>query len=601
MGRSGATSGTRFTGVRTCSATCVMSEWEEWSKCSQSCGFEGERTRQRTLVHKPAQDDWYDTYQVHNTPREGDNECEDMETETQPCKRNHCPVDCEWADWEPLVIDDDWRNSTLFCDAECGGGFAYRHRAVVIHGAHGGKECDLESSVDAVPCNEQLCPGCHVTEWGPWSECSATCETGSISRTREKVPDADWADGCDDLVKLEDKIPCTAGGNMEPVICPKDCEVEPDWGDWSDCTKSCGAGIFLSTRLIIQWNQGSSTHICGERITDDNGDVLFDYTFERLAPCNEYTCPRDCEVSDWSDWSNCVAPDCGRGYAFRTRGIVVPPAGDGAECGPLSEEVVCDGPPPPDGTDCPLYSMGCYETGEMIVGTPLMEGPATVEQCQTMCSDYKPEEEGDSTTCVGWNLNTRLNYCELFSHIDHKTKEGDETVFILSGGPTCDSGGGGEGGLPIIPGPEEPPIDGGPGDGGNGGENGGGGGNGGGGENGGGGGTEGGGENGGGGGNGGGGENGGGGDGDGDGAGEEDEVPVGIIVGATVGSLAILGAAGGAAYMVTRNSAADEDEMGELAGGDRMLIQTKDFAEIIDEEEEETNVRTEEVDSDGSE
>lgn len=57
--------------------------------------------------------------------------------------------------------------------------------------------------------------------------------------------------------------------------------------------------------------------------------------------------PRDCAVGAWGAWGSCDVT-CGRGTQNRTRGVVTPPAGDGAApCGGLVQERACELEPCP--------------------------------------------------------------------------------------------------------------------------------------------------------------------------------------------------------------------------------------------------------------
>lgn len=67
------------------------------------------------------------------------------------------------------------------------------------------------------------------------------------------------------------------------------------------------------------------------------GDCCSDYTF--VCP------PSDCYLTNWSDWSPCIADDnegkCGNGVKTRVREIRRGPRFGGAECPPLVEKISC--------------------------------------------------------------------------------------------------------------------------------------------------------------------------------------------------------------------------------------------------------------------
>merc|ERR1719388_166887 len=67
-------------------------------------------------------------------------------------------------------------------------------------------------------------------------------------------------------------------------------------------------------------------------------------------------CPQDCEVQDWSGWSECCQA-CGGGYRARTRAIAAPQVGSGTPCaGPESkfrlQPEICNDEPCPEGLTC---------------------------------------------------------------------------------------------------------------------------------------------------------------------------------------------------------------------------------------------------------
>ncbi|KAK5980805.1 RPE-spondin [Trichostrongylus colubriformis] len=65
------------------------------------------------------------------------------------------------------------------------------------------------------------------------------------------------------------------------------------------------------------------------------GDCCSDYT---------YVCPRrDCQVSEWAAWEQCVPDEgmCGSGVEQRVRQVIDPPVRGGKECPPLKEMRTC--------------------------------------------------------------------------------------------------------------------------------------------------------------------------------------------------------------------------------------------------------------------
>lgn len=114
---------------------------------------------------------------------------------------------------------------------------------------------------------------------------------------------------------------------------PVNCEVS-EWSEWSDCID----GVQTRTRTVVvpAENGGTEcpslidTRICGYDI-----DLCYDDLSAQLA-CNCGVPTVNCEVSAWSEWSECID-----GTQSRTRTIVVPPTGGGNSCPPLTETRDC--------------------------------------------------------------------------------------------------------------------------------------------------------------------------------------------------------------------------------------------------------------------
>ena len=112
------------------SKNCEVSEWNNWSECSATCGG-GMQTRFR-LVKKQAEN--------------GGKVCPSL-TESRTCNTQSCSVDCEVSDWS------EWST----CSATCGGGIQTRSRTIKKQAVNGGKACPIDLSENRT-CNSQECP-----------------------------------------------------------------------------------------------------------------------------------------------------------------------------------------------------------------------------------------------------------------------------------------------------------------------------------------------------------------------------------------------------------------------------------------------------------
>lgn len=95
--------------------------------------------------------------------------------------------------------------------------------------------------------------------------------------------------------------------------CPVDCKLS-DWEGWSSCTSVCGGGIMERSRAIV--------------VEPMHGGVACGETSTALA-CNGQACDKDCELSDWTAWSEC-SKECNGGLSHREKTILEPTVGDGS-------------------------------------------------------------------------------------------------------------------------------------------------------------------------------------------------------------------------------------------------------------------------------
>eukprot|EP00927_Polykrikos_kofoidii_P085848 TRINITY_DN9436_c0_g1_i1.p1 TRINITY_DN9436_c0_g1~~TRINITY_DN9436_c0_g1_i1.p1 ORF type:complete len:1539 (+),score=133.59 TRINITY_DN9436_c0_g1_i1:107-4723(+) len=188
------------------------------------------------------------------------------------------------------------------CSASCGRGVMTRIRRISTQAKHGGAFC-VGAMSEAGVCRGASCPSrdCRLGNWSDWTACSPS---GHPQRHRHRSI-AEEADGtgrrCDDALSEIDQCNYSA---------PEDC-VLSNWGEWGACDKSCDGGQAFRARLL-------------QRPSDHGGKCpladLIQTTFCNTQRCVDTT-PYNCKLSAWSEWTACSAL-CGRGSATRVRSIL---------------------------------------------------------------------------------------------------------------------------------------------------------------------------------------------------------------------------------------------------------------------------------------
>lgn len=317
----------------------------EWTTCSQenSCNGGGQRHR---------------TYVVDSLASGGGEECphEGGYQESEACNADiPCPVDCaghytQWTD----------------CDVTCGGGVQTREYVIDVAPENGGRACPPAS--EKQECMTWRCPAPCSGSFGPWSDCSATCDGGIMSATFKVQVVAD-----------EGGVPCEYrdGQTIEQAcnsnLCPyADCVG--DWSKWSSCSEACDVGVQERVYTISQPAVGrgqlcpfsdgqieaqtcDNSHVCpvhceGEwstewsdcSVTCEGGIQTLDFIPSveprnggtpcpepRTSVCNTFECvPVHCEGL-WSGYSCCDKP-CGGGQQVDTYHVIVPASSRGNNC-----------------------------------------------------------------------------------------------------------------------------------------------------------------------------------------------------------------------------------------------------------------------------
>jgi hypothetical protein len=399
-----------------CGVDCVTSDWSEYGECNVLCGG-GEQTRTRTILVEP----------------EGDGAACGVLQDSRACNTQPCDVDCEVGEWSEFGV----------CDVACGGGNSNRTREILVAPQGGGAACP--ETEESVRCNEAPCPvDCELGPFTDWSDCSEVCGDGVQSRSRAVLVEPEFGGAA--CGELEETRPC----NDRP--CTDDCIVS-DWTPFTLCSASCGGGTSYREREIIRppqnggaacptllrqevpcntqpcpidcevgdFSQATSCSVlCGDGVEIWSREVLVAPQFggdacpplEESRPCSGPPCPIDCEVGDWSDFGPC-SEVCDGGTRTRTRVVTRPAEFGGAACTALEETEDCntDACPPPEwvpGEWGPCESGGfrsrdieCVSTvtGEVVSDSECTETrPPATESCASFdCDPADPccTDEGD--------------------------------------------------------------------------------------------------------------------------------------------------------------------------------------------------------------
>ncbi|CAD7963451.1 unnamed protein product [Amoebophrya sp. A25] len=400
------------------SIDCDLSEWGEWTTCDRSCGG-GQTYREKARIRKN---------EFGGTP------CKGFVRQTLPCNSQPCheTQDCTTSQWS------EWGA----CSVTCGAGTQQRSRALVQLPRNNGRTCDL--ALDEVrACHLERCrdeQDCTWQDWQPWSGCTVSC--GGGSRTRQRlIEHAPTRGGMLCKAQTMNEVePC----KIEPCSSPSDCIVSK-WSDWTPCSATCNGVTYRDREVIRDATLGGS---------------CFSTPLKEVGPCNVLECedgklaaggeaatPRDCELSEWGEWSSCSVT-CGPGGTVqRERKVAHYAVNGGKACdGALREVRHCGGignseaeevPPvrcPIEPEDIPAEQVDCYwsewsywsycskscgsgikkrtrtlETPPNVLGKPCSNGTSTEEvaSCNTRgceCGACEFSEWSEWSKCDGRTL-----------------------------------------------------------------------------------------------------------------------------------------------------------------------------------------------------
>ncbi|XP_065664839.1 SCO-spondin-like isoform X2 [Hydra vulgaris] len=280
--------------VMSCNAGVVcpgqLTDWTSWSQCPATC--------QQAVGQFNMQ---YRSRQCLNTTT---GNCGGASLNDQVvCVRDvPCPgILSQWSTWS--TCSESCRSNLLIAPSQT--------RTRTCTTATLGANCDGALLVESLSCNANVgCPGMW-TSWGPFTDCSASCQsTGNIvpTQSRQRFCVNNTLDGPCPSDNNGDKIQtvqCNVG-----VICPVR-GTWGAWGDWSSCSASCDAGVILRSRA------------CSVPYPIGAGDDCIGNTTQTL-PCKLFDCPKSCAIekrcncSQVKQWSSVPTFD-----QFQSRGLTL--------------------------------------------------------------------------------------------------------------------------------------------------------------------------------------------------------------------------------------------------------------------------------------
>jgi len=94
-----------------------------------------------------------------------------------------------------------------------------------------------------IRCGQYKCPvDCLMSSWSGWSKCTADCEGGLQSHTREiLVKPKNGGEQCN---TVEESRPCNTGS------CDRNCRLQR-WTQWTPCSVACGGGFQEAFRHVL--------------------------------------------------------------------------------------------------------------------------------------------------------------------------------------------------------------------------------------------------------------------------------------------------------------------------------------------------------------
>ena len=296
------------------------------------------------------------------------------QTKTHPCNEQSCWKECNHGCCK-------WGHFGM-CSKTCGGG---KQSRVCMKGSMGYKGRTEHRSCNWVDCPKQCMTGCCV--WGPWGECSKSCDGGMVTRRCHEGP----RKGQEETHQCNEHS-CPTNG------CKVGC---CRWGGWGMCSKTCGGGS--ETRTCIEG---------GDKGKQERRSCSWEDCPTPPPPVTTWPSPAPMtwiKPCTWDQWGECPVT-CGTGQMQKTcrNGIgegdtktmpcKKPPCPVGAPTWPT--------PPPPVGGPTGTHH-GCGHWGEWEMCTRTCDGGMRYRVCMAGSDKGKKESKGcNEHPCETWPTTT---------------------------------------------------------------------------------------------------------------------------------------------------------------------------------------------------
>ena len=138
----------------------------------------------------------------------------------------------------------------------CGTGTQSRTYTITVQ-SEGGVDCPVSTgATEEQACTGPACIDCEGA-WGAWGECSASCGTGTKTRTYAVTTQAIGGAECVAADGSTENQECTSmDANGSPIECVGPVDCVGSWGAWGACGASCGSGTQTRTYTVSQQAEG---------------------------------------------------------------------------------------------------------------------------------------------------------------------------------------------------------------------------------------------------------------------------------------------------------------------------------------------------------